>query len=309
MARIRSIHPGLFTDEAFMTLTVECPLAVPLLLGLWTEADDEGVFEWKPLTIKARILPAAACSVDDLLACLVRNQFLIEYDVGGKKYGAVRNFCKFQRPKKPNPIHPKTPTAAAWVGASSEPVGNQFGTGGENPPQMEDGGWRREKEEEASASSAREPEKMIGDFPEAVVKRHRLALVAAFGGGASAPVDIGLFTTWVAAYGWDPEVIAATIMGHLGDAAKRAKGMKYWEKVVREVFDKRASAPAPVPKGPPPKPADPHEISAGRWLELLEMRRINGTWAAARYGPPPGDPGCLVPAEVLSLYAERNRAA
>jgi len=164
-------------------------------------------------------------------------------------------------------------------------------------------------QEEAGASSAREPDVMVGDFPEAVVKRHRLALVAAFGGGASAPVDIGLFTTWVAAYGWDPEVIAATIMGHLGDAAKRAKGMKYWEKVVREVFEKRASAPAPPPKGPPPKPADPQEISAGRWLELLEMRRINGTWAAARYGPPPGDPGCLVPAEVLSLDLERNGQA
>lgn len=166
-----------------------------------------------------------------------------------------------------------------------------------------------EKKEEASASSAREPGVMIGDFPEAVVKRHRLALVAAFGGGASAPVDIGLFTTWVAAYGWDPEVIAATIMGHLGDAAKRAKGMKYWEKVVREVFEKRASAPTPPPKGPPPKPADPQEISAGRWHELLDMRRITGAWNEARYGPPPGDPGCLVPAEVLSLDAERNRAA
>ncbi len=41
MARIRSIHPGLFTDEAFMALSL---LARVVLPGLWTECDDQGVF-------------------------------------------------------------------------------------------------------------------------------------------------------------------------------------------------------------------------------------------------------------------------
>ena len=76
MARIRSIHPTILTDEAFMALTVERPLAVALLIGLWMEADDAGTFEWKPLTIKARILPAAADDVSGLLDVLVRNSFV-----------------------------------------------------------------------------------------------------------------------------------------------------------------------------------------------------------------------------------------
>src|SRR4051794_19179480 len=38
-ARIRSIHPRLFTDEAFVSCL---PLARLLLLGIWTEADDHG---------------------------------------------------------------------------------------------------------------------------------------------------------------------------------------------------------------------------------------------------------------------------
>ena len=70
MARIRSVHPGLLTDEAFMTLTVESPLAIPLLVGLWMEADDAGTFEWKPLTLKARILPAITQNISELLDVL-----------------------------------------------------------------------------------------------------------------------------------------------------------------------------------------------------------------------------------------------
>src|SRR5271170_1684860 len=106
MARIRSIHPGLLTDEAFMALTVERPLAIALLIGLWMEADDAGTFEWKPLTIKARVLPATSDSVADLLAVLARLNFIKRYDFDGKSFGIVRNFAKYQRPKSPKDVFP-----------------------------------------------------------------------------------------------------------------------------------------------------------------------------------------------------------
>lgn len=147
MARIRSIHPSLLTDEAFMTLTVEAPLAVTLLIGLWTEADDQGVFEWKPLTIKARVLPAPVADIVPLLDLLVRVRFVLRYELDGREYGAIRNFTRFQRPKKPNAIHPMTEEVRHWTGSGSGPVGNRFRTGGEKPAQMEDGGGRKEKEE------------------------------------------------------------------------------------------------------------------------------------------------------------------
>lgn len=98
MARIRSIHPGLFTDEAFMSLS---PLARVFLMGIWVEADDHGAFEWKPVTLKARILPADNADVLDLLGELVNHRLVNSVTIDGTAYGLVRNFCKYQRPKKP----------------------------------------------------------------------------------------------------------------------------------------------------------------------------------------------------------------
>jgi hypothetical protein len=49
MSRIRSLHPGFFTDERLVTTSLEARL---LFLGLGIEADDKGIFEWKPVTLK-----------------------------------------------------------------------------------------------------------------------------------------------------------------------------------------------------------------------------------------------------------------
>lgn len=139
MARIRSVHPGLFTDEGFVGLA---PQAQVLLIGLWTEADDNGVFEWKPLTIKMRLLPAANVDVGALLEELEAADCIKKIDVEGRSYGLVRNFGRYQRPKKPNPVHPlpnQYRTYVAVKGDSSPPVPHQFPTSSEIPNQMEDG--------------------------------------------------------------------------------------------------------------------------------------------------------------------------
>ena len=96
MARIRSVHPGLFTDEAFMTAS---PLARLLIIGIWCEAHDDGVFEWKPLTLKVRLMPADSVEVAPLLAELEALGFVRRFQAGGRPYGVVRNFQKYQRPK------------------------------------------------------------------------------------------------------------------------------------------------------------------------------------------------------------------
>jgi hypothetical protein len=98
MARIRSIHPGLFTDEAFASLSM--PARV-LLLGIWTESDDQGVFEWKPVTLKMRVFSADNLDVVPLLAELSRADAVRQFSFEGKPHGAVRNFCKYQKPKTP----------------------------------------------------------------------------------------------------------------------------------------------------------------------------------------------------------------
>lgn len=172
MARIRSVHPSLFTDEAWVSCS---PLARVLYIGLWTDADDQGVFEWKPLQIKMRLLPGDMADAPTLLGELSDAGLIATYDVSGRRYGAIKQFRKYQRPKKPNALHP---LPAAWrdfvclSDPSSEPeaaeddeVPNHFPTEGEIAPQMEDGGEK--EEEDANASLSPEPaDKTPQDVPD-----------------------------------------------------------------------------------------------------------------------------------------------
>ncbi|MEM8937132.1 MAG: hypothetical protein AAGC77_12055, partial [Pseudomonadota bacterium] len=97
MARIRSVHPGQWTDGEF----VECsPLARLLCLALRNIADDRGAFRWKLKDIKMQCLPGDNCDVGELLSELVENCQVIKYELGGKEYGLILDFTQWQRPKK-----------------------------------------------------------------------------------------------------------------------------------------------------------------------------------------------------------------
>jgi hypothetical protein len=177
MARIRSIHPGLWTDETYVALSMPARL---LFLGIWNECDDMGSFEWSPLKLKMRLLPADNVDPVELLDELTAARCIMPYDAEGKRYGAVRNFCQYQRPKKPTSVYPQTEAVGNWVNinarstrdggeptpssdtvsgeptprskrpggegtppstqASGEVVGNQLPTSGEKSRQRKEGG-------------------------------------------------------------------------------------------------------------------------------------------------------------------------
>ena len=150
MSRIRSTHPGLWTDERFVSVS---PHARLLFMGLWNECDDYGAFEWSPLKLKMRLLPADPVDAADLLAELERAGSVLRYEVDGRSLGAVRNFCRFQRPKKPGSTFPLSDAARGFValdaravrdGAAAAPVPDLFGTGPEKSRQREDEGGERE---------------------------------------------------------------------------------------------------------------------------------------------------------------------
>lgn len=150
MSRIRSIHPGLWTDVEFVGLSAFARL---LYIGIWNECDDKGIFLWSPLHLKMRILPADNLDASALLEEIEAAGNVRRYDVGGKTYGAVKNFAKFQRPKKPNDIHPAPVAILAYAGHDTETapdegdeVRNQFPTSGEKSPQMEEGGGKGSSE-------------------------------------------------------------------------------------------------------------------------------------------------------------------
>lgn len=129
------------------------PYARLLIIGIWTEAWDDGVFEWKPISLKARLFPVDNVNVEALLSELMALNFIREFSFSNRKYGAVRNFRKFQRPKKPNSsdlLPDELRTYVAIDDHSSPLVPHQFPTSSENPPQMEDGGWRLSSQENES---------------------------------------------------------------------------------------------------------------------------------------------------------------
>lgn len=112
MARIRSVHPGQWTDEDFVCCS---PLARLLCLALRNEADDQGVFEWKPLTLKMRLMPADNADMDLLMEELITHNQIKGFDHAGRKYGVIRNFRRYQRPKKPNSVHFMPPEFRTYV--------------------------------------------------------------------------------------------------------------------------------------------------------------------------------------------------
>lgn len=117
MARIRSVHPALFTDEA----VVSCSAAARFLfIGLWTEADDQGVFEWRPLQIKMRLLPADDVNVQTLLDELATRGLIQAFTEGARGYGAIKDFRKFQRPQKPSISFYLPPELTEFVGLEDD---------------------------------------------------------------------------------------------------------------------------------------------------------------------------------------------
>jgi hypothetical protein len=150
MARIRSIHPGLTSDEAYMSMSMTAKAA---WTPLWMQCDDHGIFEWKPIVLKALIFPADNVDFSTVLAELEKLGCVRQFDIGGRPHGVVRNFAKYQRPKNPSYRHFKAEELPADIGSyisvkgAAPPVLPQsYPIPTEIPPQMkEEGGRGRRK--------------------------------------------------------------------------------------------------------------------------------------------------------------------
>lgn len=154
MSRIRSVHPGFFRDDRLVPCSAFARL---LFIGLGVEADDKGIFEWKPVTIKMSVFPGDNVDVTELLAELVDADAIRTFEVAGKRYGAIRNFRKYQKPKTPNDVHPMADGIAEYVslppkGETAPAEQGQFLQNGEKSFQMEEGGGKREEKKEIPPS-------------------------------------------------------------------------------------------------------------------------------------------------------------
>jgi hypothetical protein len=124
MSRIRSLHPGLFSDEAFASLPMAARM---LLMGIWTEADDHGIFEWKPFTLKMKIFPAeafTAADIEQMMVQIASANCIHKFEDDGKAYAAVRNFSVYQRPRFPTYRYPFPEWCRNYVGIGRRKAGS-----------------------------------------------------------------------------------------------------------------------------------------------------------------------------------------
>lgn len=171
MARIRSIHPGIYTDESWASVSIP---ARWLAKGICTESDDNGIFDWKPLQLKMRIFPADNVDVAELMAELLEANILTKFDVAGKHFGAVKNFKKYQKPRKPKAWHPFPESVWNFVGDEPVPQKSEPEPVKETPvpqkseksPQREEGGGKRDDGDKTSCATgvALKPEHIVEEW-------------------------------------------------------------------------------------------------------------------------------------------------
>ena len=94
MARIRTVKPKLFTHEGLYDAEHETGLPLRLsFIGLFTEADRDGRFQWRPRTLKAAILPFDDVDFSRVLDALATRGFLVKYSSrAGEKLGVIPTF-------------------------------------------------------------------------------------------------------------------------------------------------------------------------------------------------------------------------
>lgn len=97
MARIRTIKPSFFRHEALFE--AEKGEGLPLRVafaGLWTAADREGRFVWKPRELKLDCLPHDELDFSRVLDALATRGFIVKYVVTEKTYGFIPSWQEHQ---------------------------------------------------------------------------------------------------------------------------------------------------------------------------------------------------------------------
>ena len=127
MARTRSLKPQFFKNE----LLAECqPLARLLFSGLWCMADAEGRLEYRPLRVKAEVLPYDDCDVDQLVNELEQRGFVRRYTVDDVTILVIPKFLDHQRPHPKEPTESFPPEENATAGNKFVQAVNKSGTAG-----------------------------------------------------------------------------------------------------------------------------------------------------------------------------------
>lgn len=123
MARIRTVKPEFFRHYDLYMAEKEERLPLRLAFaGLWTVADREGRFRWKPKEIKLDCLPHDDLDFSRVLDALAKHGFVERYCANNVNYGWIPSFSRHQvinnreRPSElPDPLDATSSTREARV--------------------------------------------------------------------------------------------------------------------------------------------------------------------------------------------------
>ncbi|WP_196482934.1 HNH endonuclease [Burkholderia stagnalis] len=91
------MKPELFTHEDLFEAEQETGLPLRIaFVGLFTCADREGRFKWRPRTLKLAVLPHDQVDFSRVLDALTTSGFVRKYVVDGEPYGFIPTFLKHQ---------------------------------------------------------------------------------------------------------------------------------------------------------------------------------------------------------------------
>jgi len=97
MARIRTIKPEFFRHAGLFDLEQETGLPLRVAFaGLWTAADREGRFAWKPRELKLDCLPFDLVDFSRVLDALATRGHIVKYIVEGTAFGFIPSWNEHQ---------------------------------------------------------------------------------------------------------------------------------------------------------------------------------------------------------------------
>lgn len=96
--RIRTVKPELLKHELLFDLEKQTGLPMRIAwVGMFTIADREGRFEWRPRTLKAEIMPYdEGLDFSRLLEAWEKAKMIYRYEVNGESFGWIPTFDRHQ---------------------------------------------------------------------------------------------------------------------------------------------------------------------------------------------------------------------
>lgn len=166
MQRIRTIKPEFFKHHALFRAEAETGLPLRVAFaGLWTCADREGRFKWKPAELKLDCLPYDDVDFARALDALAARGFVTKYTSSSREYGYIPSWKNHQviNNREKDSVLPEPDKEAARVNDTSATRGARDTDLHERKGKEGNGNGNGKEGKTASLREAHSP---AGDAPE-----------------------------------------------------------------------------------------------------------------------------------------------